>query len=468
MSDTNWYHPGFAALFIPLYNFVFILLVESFRRTKFTQWIFFVLFPIIYTPLWTICDTLNPPGMIKAWSVVFGCWIMYALRFHHEWIVRNHPKTFNALIWISGVTVAINILEAVLWELYETYYYEETHNLAFPGNPLAGIILIITMSHPKILFIRDFATDKTLSTSSTTDTNTNINDNTHNSTLNEKKETRVVAILDNKVSNMIEKCLSGCKSKMRRLLIGKMRAIATQMTVQSVSTTLSMNSSVQTATGSGTTTPNPHNGNTTPVPPSIASVNLSLPGAGDRDSVSSSDNVNVNNISGDNVTIRDRMYNTKMKLPVIDYDFGILWVLVYTIWNMIFGYNIQCIEPIPGFSLHLGIPLFFILFYCDSGEWIELRAYSLWLWLFVDGFCFNLDETIPFFELIECDQVGARLWIIQLLSIISFVFGMIVLIDQIYSQIKYNKQIASNEKSNKESDDARYHSFVQFLVNKCF
>jgi len=124
--------PVFAWIHLFLILVVLILLNELFRRSKWATIIFYVLIPIILTPLvWTQHDVTYWFKWVKLYSVVFAVvWfslIRYTSAGKHNWVKL-----------VAALFLAVNIVEAVSQDLSMGY-------LPNILNGIAGILNIITL-----------------------------------------------------------------------------------------------------------------------------------------------------------------------------------------------------------------------------------------------------------------------------------------------------------------------------------
>eukprot|EP01084_Bolivina_argentea_P302307 521788_1 len=146
-----------------------------------------------------------------------------------------------------------------------------------------------------------------------------------------------------------------------------------------------------------------------------------------------------------------RMYEKYKPNNVFIYDLGIFWVITYSLWNVIFIYNVYCLYSLPATVLHVCVPLLMTL-WNPIGEWIELRAYALMLDLYV--YKIPYIQYIPFFHLARCEQYSPPLLSKQILSILSCLTGFSLVLYQIYCGLKSKKKHVSLQ-----------NSLIQYLIS---
>eukprot|EP01084_Bolivina_argentea_P258285 435396_1 len=160
---------------------------------------------------------------------------------------------------------------------------------------------------------------------------------------------------------------------------------------------------------------------------------------------------NATNIKTSTKMLDDNYYSIRWKL-------GGLWTFAYTVWNAIFVYNEYCYELLLNTIYHLGIPLIILTWtHCD--EWIQYRVYALCLYKWINTLPY-FKWYLPYFRFFQyhCDLIiPDPVQIKIIINLISFGIGTIILIKDIYHEIKSWNGIPK----------PRDTSLIQWLVRKC-
>eukprot|EP01084_Bolivina_argentea_P062465 114230_1 len=157
------------------------------------------------------------------------------------------------------------------------------------------------------------------------------------------------------------------------------------------------------------------------------------------------------------------------RFRTVRYKLGWIWIIDYTLWNAIFVYNYvvfvyECHDiehilfSIRSISVHLAVPLI-MLIWTQKDEWIQYRAHALCLNLYSGMMNVEFLYHLPFYR-IQRDECGENrngaLLITKLFSWISFMFGIVVLVKDIYDEI------ASWNGKEKAHD----YSLIQWIISR--